>query len=295
MKISVLPLAIGLVAGVVIGRGWQRDPAPPPAPEISEREREARELLQTEAQKIAAMPDTPERQAKQDELLAKVLKLFLIDVSLRLVEHGKPAAVAVAAPAPTPAPPPEPAPSHPTGTQRADAAKEAREKAKENYRRHRLYARIVEATDANQVQRELKQFASKDLSANLKASSPLPRDQALALIGFYEGFVNLDNGDRWTATMEITPVQEKPDQYNQEIKLSKNGRVFSNSHGTGRLSDFRYSEGNGMTPQIYVNIGGDYLQLMTAPEIPGFIGIHYSTNPVRELVPDGRITLRKIR
>lgn len=294
MKISVLPLVIGLVVGVVIGRGWQRDPAPPPVapPEISEREREARELLQQEAQKIAAMPDSPERQAKQDELLEKVMKLFLIDVSLRLAEHKKAASVPVPA-VPAPAQAHETAPPPPTKSQTDEAAKSTRDQAKENFRRNRLFARIVEATDANQVRRELKDFASKDLSSDLKSSNPLPKDQAQALIGSYEGLVNLDNGERWNATMEITPIQDKPDQYHQEIKLSKNGRVFSNSNGNGHLDDFRYTD-NGR-PQIYVNIGGDYMQLMAAPDLPGFIGIHYTSNSIRELIPDGRITFRKIR
>lgn len=295
----------GLLLGLLVGFGGAHllRPAPPPAeipieaptetPVESPLEKEARDLLTSEAAAIAALSDRDEKLRWQDELLEKILKLFLIDVGLRLERRARepaPAVVAAARPAPVPPPPPAPTP-----VKREDTPQDFRRAAEQARQRNRLYARIVGATDANSVRRELREIASPDLGQDLKNSTPVPAEKALELVGSYEGNVRLNEGnERWNMTMSIEHDPTREDEgFVYEVRLGKNGRPFSTTRGRGSLKNFRYQDGD--VPQIYIEMGGNYSQLFPAPEIPGFIGIFYESTETRELKAIGRITLRKLR
>ncbi|HRO67716.1 MAG TPA: hypothetical protein PL182_09150, partial [Pseudobdellovibrionaceae bacterium] len=86
MKRTVLTLLAGLLIGAAVGR-WTVATRPLPPPEknpAGTRDAAAEELLARSAQEISSAPDTETRQKRIEDLLQKIFKLFMIDVSLRL-------------------------------------------------------------------------------------------------------------------------------------------------------------------------------------------------------------------
>lgn len=290
--------ALFFVAVAAFALGWglgHRTAEIPPAAEIpaeSPREEEAQRLLNEAAKDLNATVDSAERQRKADELLEKIFKLFLIEVTLRLREPKAPPA-----PSTTPSPPPrvvaEPRPLPTTSPSPAPALeKSGREKAR---RRARIEIRVIDANNPSALKRALTELAGQDFNSGYGASKELTAEQERAMIGVWEGRIEHDDGKpSWSLRIEVSPSpRSTPEKalYKSEIVIRKGGNSVSRTSGEGSLKNF--SANTDGSNALYIECGGDVLELYFSRSFDGMVGLYYEAQARAKFTPTGRVRLER--
>lgn len=291
MKPPLLPVL--LVA--VFGAGWWfghraiETPAPV-VPAESPREEETERLLRDAAHDINAA-DPAERARKVDELLEKIFKLFLIEVSLRLAD-SKPVAAPPAPPSPTVAPPPPAAPPAPAEPP-VPPPRELSE-TEQQRRRARIEARVVNADNPRTLRNALTELAGQDVQKSYGASKDFTPEQEKNMIGLWEGRIEqIDGSAPWVLRIQIKPIAAASggkDAYQSEVLITKNGRSISHTSGRGSLKGFSASPDGSA---IYIDAGGDVIELYFSKTFDGMVGLFYRSESRAQFKPTGRIRLER--
>lgn len=286
-------LAFLLIA--VFGAGWwfghRSVETPPPAvPAESPREEETERLLRDAAQDINAAADPGERARKVDELLEKIFKLFLIEVSLRLAD-SKPPVAPTAPPPPAAEPSPPPAPPAPADP----PARPPRElsETEQQRRRARVEARVVNADNPRTLRNALTELAGQDMQKSYGASKDFTPEQEKNMIGVWEGRIEqIDGSAPWSLRIEIKPIAASggKEAYQSDVLVTKSGRSVSHSSGRGSLKGFSSSPDGSA---IYIEAGGDVMELYFSKTFDGLVGLFYKAESRAQFKPTGRIRLER--
>lgn len=240
------PAALGVfLAGAALGAlaGWGL--APTTLPTEDSRERAARDKLQalteSELLEYSRLKTLEERYRKADELLTKMIQIFVADLGLRLsplaleaLKDGSVGSSAVPSPAipekpaATPPLPPSPSPTRPPhpghGVPRPA---------------------LSEVRGPEEIEGFLKASRIEDLDEALKTSSGLSnRSQIADLTGRFTGQALIERDGRpviWDVVFEFQgQLADGKLRGRNRLILSENGKVFSNKSGRGSLDgDFR--------------------------------------------------------
>jgi hypothetical protein len=211
-------------------------------------------VTEQEIHDYLATNSAEEKLRKADEILAKMIQVFIADVGYRisnaeLNKLGKPLTVSsVEKPIDTqPTPLPEPILEKPTIT------------VKDSYHRPRLLVNQIK--DDSQVKEFLQTISLNEFYQGLKSSKNLNEQQAHQLNGRYAGLINFTNGrPQLRAEMSFEgearqgKLRGRSDILLTEVTTGKN---ISHSRGTGNL-DKSYSTYEGA---YIIDVGGDYLEL----------------------------------
>ncbi|KYG64019.1 hypothetical protein AZI86_14525 [Bdellovibrio bacteriovorus] len=243
-------------------------------------------LSQSEYLEYTKIKDLKEKYEKADELLGKVMLLFLADVGFKTIKSAAPELATSASPSPATTPPsvsteklvPEPAPSKPP-INRAGRG-----------------GRIHYLNDERSIQEVLANTIIEDPKVSLAQGSALTRRQIRLLAGRYTGavkFLDRKRGDL-SVVWELSPDYSKRDF---------SGTFFLSIHGPGVNSD---SRGRGNIDNIatladdkegfLVSACGDrcYLQLYYNSPSDQFYGNYYETaEGTKKSVRSGTVELRK--
>lgn len=294
-------LLIAMVAGFGAGR-WSA-PSPPPPSEVapsSARESETERLLRAGAEGISSASDPAERQRRSEELLEQLVKLFMIDISLRLREPEVNAAasaeptVAVAPPPPPPAPAAKPAPPRPEPST-ASRANEPSAPVSPVQRSLLLY-RVVEADGPQQLKKALDLFARLDPMPSYQSARTVTEAELEPLLGRHQGRVDLLDGNAsWRLTLEVdrshkwTPANPI---YRLVVRVVKGPNSTSASTGDGPISQFRTNPGDNPAA-YYIDFSENALQIYPKKNGDGFVGLYLESKNRSPLKPVGRVDINR--
>ncbi|MES2856745.1 MAG: hypothetical protein V4692_12815, partial [Bdellovibrionota bacterium] len=242
--------------------GWvlsrEIHPAAPliPSPAAIERDQKTEDLLRASAKDIELAQTSEQRQKKIEELLEKVFKLFMIELSLR-VKNGEPVPPTLAenAPAiasPTPAPVFTESPAKQT-----QFMKIGEDKIKT------LEVTVIEG-DLSKALASLRELGKGDFNDGFKNAKDLSQEQAESLIGEWSGRVRMfeETVEPWRVRITVDhsakSTSEKP-LYKYRITVNKNpkARDVSTTSGEGNLKHF--SKADGETTPMFLEAVEDRL------------------------------------
>ncbi|MBX3021374.1 MAG: hypothetical protein KF799_06810 [Bdellovibrionales bacterium] len=282
-----------LVAALAFTFGrWTAESPIPMAPEDSAQDLKAArdQLLKisaSEYQDYLAMKASPEKAHKADELLTKIMQLFIADLGLRL-NKGPSARPAVSSPADVPA----------MVNAAPTAAVQEEEATPAPPVRAWLAAEpaIQHARNEREAVHAVKEATIGDLFNELKRSVPLNAEQARELSGRYTGEVTFfDNSTAWKVDWTLRARADGSEiQGRNDIKLSKNGKMFSHSSGRGKI-DRGLSVGGDGSAAIFVAVYGDqgYFQLYSTENDALLVGNYYQRQGLDQFKQLGTVVLKR--
>lgn len=284
---SLRTLALGIVLGGGMG-WWFFSPASAEKPVVKSsaeaRDEAAQRLLQDSANEIARITDADERQKRAEDLLEKILKLFMVDLSLRLRDTPTPPAASLM-------PEPTPQASAPTAG--------AEERAHlSGLPQTRVYEKALEhLADPDKINEVLDQLAKQDFTKAFSKTNPPNPLQAEPLFGTFTGKIELFN-DRapWDLRLSVSvgnAAERRNPEYNYAIVVTKAPGHVSRSNGRGGLKGFSISSEN--PDMFFVEAGDDVLQLYRSKRFDGFNGLLYEGPNKFSMKATGRVLLNKAR
>ena len=287
-------LLFGLIFGIVLGRQSMKPAASKPSEpsaacaELENTQREMRQIGETEYQQYLALKDSPEKMQKANELLGKIMVLFLADIGTRLkaaeqtLKSPAPYVETPSAPAPTPiesaakTPPQKPSPEAPTWKNAGTAIGAAR--------------REDEALEA------MKKAEIDNLVQAIKSSTEPSQAQIASLNGVFSGEITFGEGrEPWHMEFRLAAANRGEGvKGRHSLILSKGGKVFSNSSGRGDLDQYA-AESAEEGSAIFIKAGGDlgYFQLYPVANLRAIVGIFYEKKGIDEFKPTGQVKLQR--
>jgi hypothetical protein len=206
-----------------------------------------------------------EKYVKADEILGKIMVIFLADLGLRVSREAQEASQIKAAPLernPEPVSPKArelPAPT--SGIPTPDAEKQ------DLRRLARMEEKLLEVRDERAVEGFLRRVKFDDLEATLKSSSGFANRSGVlsALNGSFEGRARVryaGKSEGWDMHLDVAATMSKAELSGSvKTRLLKEGKVFSNSHSNGdKIDVFREFVGSSSallvkaSPQIYLQL-----------------------------------------
>lgn len=170
------------------------------------------------------LKDLETKYKKADDILAKITLIFLADLGIHLsdqekkfAEHPETAHAAIPV-KPSPVPSTRLSPGTPTDW--------------------RLAERNLHYLKSGEAEWFLKKTQIADFASELSKSAPL-QARNLWLEGCFSGAVHLNDGRVWQMRTEISFQEGTPLTANTSVQLTENGRLFSNSSGSGSVTDLR--------------------------------------------------------
>lgn len=291
-------ILIAALLGFALGRWSAPAPTPPPArledDTPSAREDETARLLRAGAKEISSTDDPVERQRRAEELLEQLVKLFMIDISLRLREPAAP-------PAPTPtstppaAPAPAPEPARPQAAKRAELDGASNTPVRPEQRSLLLY-RVVEADGPQELKRALDLFAKLDPMPSYQSARAVTETELEPLLGRHQGRIDLlDGKTSWRLTLEVDRSHKwTPSNpiYRLVVRVNKGPNSTSASTGDGPISQFRTNPGDSPAA-YYIDFSENALQIYPKKNGEGFVGLYLESKNRSPLRPVGRIDLNR--
>ncbi len=173
---------------------------------------------------------------KADEVLSKIMTIFLADLSLHLsadkekdLSAGK-LQCAISGSAKTIV---ETKTTGLVTNLNADVEEKNTTKPNEQINRYKLYERLlVSSNDDSETRRNLKKIELKDIDAHLKGSLESNFRNSENFFGSYKGrVIDIDNKDYGLLSINLKPTKNKKNEdiISGEVILFKNGREESNS------------------------------------------------------------------
>lgn len=268
---NLIIFAVGLVLGFGISQTFSKK-------EILQTSNDEKisaldQISKTDYQDYLRIKDADEKLKKADEILGKVMVLFLADLSLHI---GQQKTIPVSASKVENVAKPE--------TMDSSAAVKTAPAVMESA--HPLTAlptkvfndkKITQSATMKEALSYLKEVEVKDLKSVLSEVSKVTSEQNLLLQGHYVGVVTFDDNTEpwrieWDVNSEFRDGQLKGQS---EIRLSNSKKVFSRSGGQGDIKDF--SAWAKDSQAILVNSYGDdgYIQLYYLSHLNKFVGNYY--------------------
>lgn len=226
-----------------------------------------KDISEAEIKAYLQTQDANEKLKKADELLGKMMQVFVADLGLHLSQDDMKKFGQLPEPTPPRPSPKEAAPELPTA--------QAMRPQNLNPSVRRLRVEILNANSEEQMQKITKEFANQDFSKSLQNSTNLTPDEIQNLNGSFEGTISwLDPQKKpWRATMSFNG-QQRDSQVKgkaQVIFFDDRGKQTSNSTSSGDLSK-GFSQ---FSDSILIECGNQYLQLIYFPQANEFRGNLY--------------------
>jgi hypothetical protein len=273
----------------------------PPGDEFKERF----EALQGKMQKISnedfqeylSLKDKAEQYAKAEEILGKVMMLFLADLGIRMSKSDiEKVARMASAPASAPEPPPAPAPPtlsppdtnelpkspHPAPAVAGPPWPAAQEK------------KLPEVHSREDARAFLKTVALDNIFGAVKSSKPLDPAALTFLNGNWGGRIAMDaEGDpSMRLRLEINGVRETGSgEYKITVTSGKDSKSVTS--GKGSFKDFRSADGSTVQAVIVRSTPTSYLQLYSTARGDMLIGNFYREKSADEYVKAGSVILER--
>ncbi len=244
---------------------------------------------ENEYQDYLNLKDSVEKYKKADELLGKVMVLFLADLSLSL-KKSEPL-VDVKASADTS----KSEPSTATSSTNKDEIVMSPSTI-QNQSTSVLESKLLASQNQNEALKILKELELKDIATEIKNTKTLTADQLKLVSGKYVGVVTFDDKtEPWRIEWDLDGKIENGQVVGEQlITLSNSKKVFSRSLGKGSIKDFA-SFGED-TSAILINSYGDdgYIQLYPFANTGKIFGNYYLKDKNDKFKKIGIVFLEKV-
>lgn len=297
-----LPLVLVFAIGVGVGVGLHGqfhshdhehhddvEMAPASEPEVFQPGDAVKNLQEMESDQV--------RNSEANQMLADLLKLFMVDVALRISENNKQQMGQVL-----------PAPKCPDVAQSLQSQRQNTEAdqgpSEEEFQVEQL-TRVVEVeTQSGDLRNpsEEKDFVDGTTVDNvfpfLKNTALLPRNQVKMLEGTFIGEIQTQDKKFpvWKVEYSMTNLKENGDSLEADTKIvmSRGGKPFSNSNSNGDIRG-HHKKFSGDSRAIIVESGGGsfVLQLYLVSNNQKLIGTLYKKKSVDEYLPHGVVRMTR--
>lgn len=269
--IFILGGVVGFAIAFMIGTP-SKDQSSESVQQILDTHSKLKSLSEHEYQDYLALKDDAEKYKKADELLGKVMVLFLADLSLKLQNS----------PNENHNIKPEPSPTNETVTPQIQTSLAASQQSQPSQVAEVAWKsndlKIMSSTTEREVADQLAKSEIKDLKTELRAAVPITQKQLDVINGKYEGVITFFevNNKPWRVDWEIEGQMVNGHAEGKNwITLANDKKVFSRSRGDGKFKNFEAFSGG--TQAILVNAYGDdgYMQLYPVEGMNKLVGNFY--------------------
>ncbi|WP_413287734.1 hypothetical protein [Bdellovibrio sp. HCB337] len=270
MNKNVIGLLIVVVVAFASFKFGQKSVQAPEADETSAENKAKEDLIEltrADFEEYQKLKTLEERYQKADEILGKVVTLFLADLGLRLAYKPVPASQLQSTCEPcavNPVNQPPPAPI-PTATVTASATPPPNTRANQAWRS--LEASVTRERDPEQALNTLRKMEIPDISSTVQGGADLRMRDALEIEGHFTGEIRFFNRkvhkSDWNIEWQIGIKRGAKVNGEGFIRITDkaDGKQLSRTaFDSGRLKDFRKADGSrGLIVDVY---GGDgYIQI----------------------------------
>lgn len=255
-------------------------------------------------QEYQQLKDRSQQYAKAEELLGKIMMVFLADLGLKVNKTDLDKVAKMAQPIPPPLPPATPvnastqAPptSGPHGGPAAGSQVTkpvADSGAPPNWaEKERALGEIANENDAENF---LKKVAVDNLFPIVKTSRPLDAAMLDAVNGNYQGRIVMDDPEQKAQeiSLELKGFREgESTTGTYKIMVGPPGRVDSNTSGSGQLKNFHSVEGS--TQAVIIDATPNtYIQVYPIPRLNQLIGNYYRQDSIDKFSKIGTVILNR--
>ncbi len=301
-------LVVGLILLIGVGfasykAGQHSIPVSPSEASVEEKiKTDLINLTQKDFEEYQNLKTMEDRYKKADEILGKIVTVFLADLGLKLAyKASNPAllegscAIPGLAPTVTPVPSATPQQSNmsaaPSPTPSGTPTKPAwilNEK------------RLANLSNEEDVLNSLKKNPIDDLFTTLKSSADISHDDALSIEGRFQGEIQFFNRKKhntdWILYWEISLAAQNKASASSLITLTKKstGETFSRSRGNQILKNFVRVDGS---KALIVNVYGDdgYVQIYPVGGNDHWVGNYYEKGKIGEYLFTGQVVLNRLQ
>ena len=285
-----------LIAGYFIGK-LNTPVAPESNPDLNSEKIEAfksnlTQFNNNELREYLSLKTQKEKYEKADELLGKIIMIFLADLDLKMsplaIEFAKKSIV----------------PKKLITPKKEDSKKSEKsenkppEDKKENPNPNWIAneQKSTEAYSDHEKKEFLKSVVIDDLFSKLKDKKPISQSQLKNLNGSYYGKVLFNKAGQtpWDVEVEFDGYfQNTNPTANSLVKLSKNGKVFSSGTSNGSIKDFNQLGGDSSALVVEANGGDSFFQLYSNKLNDSYFGNYYEKDGSGNLVNNGTVYLTR--
>lgn len=291
---SLLICISSLALGIAIG-AWGLRPNPAPAtsfdPEFIER---MQHFADVDIEEYYRLKSAEEKFNKADEILGKIMQIFLADLGLHMSQSAQDASKIKF----VPPPPPEKF----VETPKLEPVKApAKPKPKEVSKRRQSEDRVVNLRTDRDLRAALQEVRISDLESELKQTSAFAnRNETLSAInGRFAGLsqVSISGKAReWEVSLDLAgSVVRNSFNGNIHIQLNENGKAFSNTRGSGDIRDLREFTGGDSKALLLKVSPSIYFQLYFARDLDQLVGnVYKRENEDATFAPIGTVALKRL-
>lgn len=269
--------------------------------DIGKGEEKAKEdliaLTRSDFEEYQKLKTLEERYQKADEILGKVVTIFLADLGIRL--GYKPIGIGELGNSCPPAPVaqcPTPPPQHVANT----APETPKPSPKQNLTWLREELRLVNENNAEDALRDLKKMIIPDFFSAVQSAQSMTTQDALAIEGKFAGEINFinrkDNKSDWLIEWEVHLRSPTSMTGPMLITLTNksNGKVFSRTKGNTPGKDFMKIPGS---RGLLVNVYGDdgYIQIYPFENKNTWLGNYYGKVKLGTYQMTGQVRLNRVQ
>lgn len=291
--LAIITTAIGLFIGYELGRSNPKPEMAPTCPAVSETTRQKfQNINDVDIAEYFRLKTMEEKYKKADEILGKILTIFLADLGLH-TSQGTAKRIGALSSIPL-KPAAQPAPI-------GSPIQEPKSPAKIQ---HQKLLEAEQKLKGNLSDPDIDSFLSSvrldDITPEVHNSAPYsynyPPTSAL-LSGQYQGQAILQDGSHriWEINMEVSGKTEN-DYFEgtEKITISENGKIFSDQNGNGDLNGFRRSIGGSQAILVQAS-PTIYFQLYYLGNLDKFVGNLYqkAAPGIEQYTFKGNISLQK--
>lgn len=258
-------------------------------------EQKMRQISEQDLAEYNRLKDRRAQYEKAEEILAKILQIFVADLGLRINKGDlDKLAKHQAAPAAAPAPVETVAQAPPPPKKKAETPPPTSAAPSDSLNWKVMERKLGEVRNEGDAEGFLKSVMVDNLFPSVRTAKPAMRSKLDHMVGRYRGQIRMTDAGQQPSEIEmelsLNPGNELAEgEY--RIKISQNGNVQSDSNGKGNFKDY-YTAGDSAaiivrtTPQ-------NYLQLYWSAQLNQFFGNYYQADSVDKYTPVGVVFLRR--
>lgn len=258
---------------------------------LKKMEQKMRQISEGDYTDYLRLKDRKAQYEKAEEILAKIMQIFVADLGLRLSKGDREkmpakktdASMTEAAPASAPkrkAEAPHAAPAKPPGG--------------EAFNWKVMEARLPDVRDDSDADKFLKSVSVDNLFSAIRDSRPAGTRNLREMNGEFFGQIRFADAGRKPKdvhmSMELKTGPETPEG-NYKIIISQDGKDESHTSGAGKF-DHYYTTGDSAAILVRAT-PNSYAQLYWSPQLNQFFGNYYNMDAVDRYSPVGVIFLRR--
>lgn len=255
-------------------------------------------------QEYQQLKDRSQQYAKAEELLGKIMMVFLADLGLKVNKTDLDKVAKMAQPIPPPLPPAPPVGSSTQAPPSSEAHSAAgagalvtkptadNRQAPNWAEREKALGEIANEGDAANF---LKNVAVDNLFGSIKSSRPMDAGMLDALNGNFQGRIVMDDPQAKSQdiTLELKGFREgESTTGTYKIGVSAGGQATSTTTGSGELKHFRSVEGSTQAV-IIASTPNSYIQVYSVPRLNQLIGNYYKQDSVDKFSKAGTVILNR--